>query len=97
MRATAGFLLGGGLAIAGLMLRQRTYAVTAQTLTATGVVILYAVTFACRRLYHFAPFGPTLTFTLVAAIIAFAAFAVIALAASVLYQRFLAEPEMPAK
>ena len=72
VRAGAGFVLGAGLIGAGSVLRRRAYAVTAQTLTATGVVILYAVTFACRSLYHFAPFGPTLTFTVMAAITALA-------------------------
>ena len=35
-----------------------------QTLCATGVVILYAVTFACRSIYHFDFFGPIPTFLL---------------------------------
>ncbi len=68
LRATAGFLLGAGLLVAGVILRRREYAVTAQTLVATGVVILYAVTFACRSLYHFAPFSAGLTFAVMTAV-----------------------------
>jgi uncharacterized membrane protein len=71
VRAGAGFVLGAGLLVAGVVLRRREYAVTAQTLAATGVVILYAVTFACRSLFHFEAFGPGLTFavmTLVTAV-----------------------------
>ena len=33
------------------------YAVLAHTLCGTGVVILYAVTFACHSIYHFEFFG----------------------------------------
>ena len=62
LRVAIGFLTGLGLLIGGVFLKQRAYAVTAQTLCATGVLILYAVTFACRAFYHFAFFGlvPTL-------------------------------------
>ena len=45
----------------------------AQTLCATGIVILYAVTFACHSLYHFPWFGQFSTFGLMA-VITFAAF-----------------------
>src|SRR6185437_16684900 len=41
-----------------------------QTLCATGVLILYAVTFACRSIYHFEFFGPLPTFLLMVLITA---------------------------
>ena len=43
---------------------RKPYTVGAQTLCATGVVVLYAVTFACRSIYHFEFFGPLPTFLL---------------------------------
>ena len=46
--------------------------VTAQTLCATGILILYAVTFACRSYYHFAFFGWVPTFLLMTLITAVA-------------------------
>jgi uncharacterized membrane protein len=69
VRVAAGFLLGAGLIVGGLKLSQR-YAITAQTLCATGVVSLYAVTFACNSIYHFAFFGPLATFALMTLITA---------------------------
>ncbi|MGA2853871.1 MAG: DUF2339 domain-containing protein [Verrucomicrobiota bacterium] len=65
IRMALGFLAGLGLLVGGAMVhRQKQYVVGAQTLCATGVVILYAVTFACRALYHFEFFGPLPTFLL---------------------------------
>lgn len=64
VRVSFGFLLGIGLVIGGFLLRQKAYTVTAQTFCATGVVILYAVTFACRSVYHFEVFSPVVTFGL---------------------------------
>lgn len=65
LRMAFGFLTGVGLLVGGSWLqRRRQYAVGAQTLCATGVVILYAVTFACRSIYHFEFFGPLPTFLL---------------------------------
>lgn len=64
LRATAGFLLGAGLLIGGGWMNRRRYPQTATTLWATGVVILYAVTFACRSLYEFPVFTPPVTFGL---------------------------------
>jgi uncharacterized membrane protein len=62
LRVTVGFLTGLGLLAGGVVMKRRELAVTSQTLCATGVVILYAVTFACHSIYHFPLFGPWLTF-----------------------------------
>lgn len=66
VRVTFGFLLGIGLLVGGFQLKKKAYEVLSQTLCATGVVILYAVNFACHSLYHFAFFTPILTFVLMA-------------------------------
>ena len=50
------------------MMSRKNYSALSQTLCATGVVILYAVTFACYALYHFDVFGPMPTFLLMALI-----------------------------
>ena len=47
---------------------RKQYAVLAHTLCGTGVVILYAVTFACYGVYHFPFFGLIPTFLLMALI-----------------------------
>ena len=62
LRVAIGFVVGAGLVAGGLLLKRKENAVTAQTLCATGILVLYAVTFACRAYYHFAFFGfiPTL-------------------------------------
>ena len=64
MRVTLGFLTGAGLLAGGMVISRRAYRVTSQTLGATGVVILYAVTYACHSIYHFPFFGPLPTFLL---------------------------------
>ena len=48
--------------------RRKQYIVGAQALCATGVVILYAVTFACHSIYKFQFFGLIPTFLLMALI-----------------------------
>jgi len=70
VRAALGFLLGTGLVVGGLKLNRARYAITAQTLIATGIVSLYAVTFACNSIYHFAFFGQGPTFLLMTLITA---------------------------
>lgn len=70
VRAALGFLLGAGLIVAGLRIPRERYAITSQTLIATGVVSLYAVTFACRSIYHFEFFGAVPTFLLMTLITA---------------------------
>ena len=70
VRAALGFLLGTGLIVGGLKVPRARYAITAQTLIATGIVSLYAVTFACNSIYHFAFFGQVPTFLLMSLITA---------------------------
>lgn len=64
MRVAAGFAGGLGLLIGGVVLRKKDYQVTAQTLCATGVVILYATSFACHSRYEFT--GVNTTFAIMA-------------------------------
>lgn len=72
MRVAIGFVVGVGLVVGGLLLKRKENAVTAQTLCATGILVLYAVTFACRAYYHFAFFGLIPTFLLMTLITAVA-------------------------
>src|SRR4029453_14713351 len=67
-----GCLVGGGFFVGGLLLKRKENAVTAQTLCATGILVLYAVTFACRAYYRFAFFGLVPTFLLMTLITAVA-------------------------
>jgi uncharacterized membrane protein len=53
MRVAIGFLVGLGLLVGGVLTSRKNYLVLAHTLCATGVVILYAITFAARAYYHF--------------------------------------------
>ncbi|MGA9725719.1 MAG: DUF2339 domain-containing protein, partial [Candidatus Binatus sp.] len=68
LRVTIGFLTGLGLLVGGVVMSRKSFPVLSQTLCATGVVILYSVTFACRSIYHFDFFGPIPTFLLMALI-----------------------------
>lgn len=70
VRIALGFLFAAGLIVGGLKIDRERYAATAQTLCATGVVSLYAVTFACNSVYHFSFFGMVPTFLLMALITA---------------------------
>src|SRR2546425_6141746 len=72
LRVAIGFVVGAGLMVGGLLLKRQENAVTAQTLCATGILVLYAVTFACRAYYHFALFGFVPTFLLMTLITAVA-------------------------
>ena len=83
VRVALGFLVGIGLVVGGVVLRRKQYAITAHTLCATGILILYAVTFACRAVYHFAFFGPVPTFVLMALVTAAAFLLAIRLEAQV--------------
>jgi hypothetical protein len=68
LRVAIGFLAGLGLLVGGVVMSRKNFPALSQTLCATGVVILYAVTFACRSIYHFEFFGPLPTFLLMALI-----------------------------
>jgi hypothetical protein len=68
LRVAIGFLTGLGLLVGGVVMSRKNFTALSQTLCATGVVILYAVTFACRSIYHFDFFGPVPTFLLMALI-----------------------------
>ena len=67
LRVAIGFLAGIALVGGGVLLKRKENVITAQTLCATGILILYAVTFACRAFYHFPFFGLIPTFALMAA------------------------------
>lgn len=68
LRVAIGFVTGLGLLVGGVIMSRKNYPTLSQTLCATGVVVLYAVTFACRSIYHFDFFGPLPTFLLMALI-----------------------------
>src|SRR5438045_8406171 len=70
LRVAIGFLTGFALVVGGVALKRKENVVTAQTLCATGILILYAVTFACRSFYHFPFFGLIPTFALMSLITA---------------------------
>jgi hypothetical protein len=72
LRVAIGFVVGVALLVGGVLLKRKENAVTAQTLCATGVLVLYAVTFACRSYYHFPYFGLIPTFLLMVLITAVA-------------------------
>jgi uncharacterized membrane protein len=48
LRVAIGFLAALGLLVVGVAMSRKNFPALSQTLCATGVVILYAVTFACQ-------------------------------------------------
>jgi hypothetical protein len=68
LRVAMGFITGLGLLAGGVVMSRKNYSALSQTLCATGVVILYAITFAGYALYHFAFFSALPTFFLMALI-----------------------------
>lgn len=57
VRVGLGFVAGLALVVGGIQLTGRNYAVTGQTLSATGFVTLYAVAFSAHAIYHFPAFN----------------------------------------
>jgi len=70
LQAGFGFLIGLGVLAGGVVMSRKNLSALSQTLCATGVVILYTVTFSCRSIYRFEFFGPIPTFLLMALITA---------------------------
>lgn len=69
LRVAIGFIAGVGLLAGGLWTHgKEKYRVLAQSLCATGVLILYGVSFAAHAVYRFPAFGPVATFTLMSLI-----------------------------
>ncbi|HTY87315.1 MAG TPA: DUF2339 domain-containing protein [Candidatus Acidoferrum sp.] len=70
LRVAIGFITGLGLLVGGVVMSRKSYAALSQTLCATGIVILYAVTFACHSIYKFQFFNTIPTFLLMVLITA---------------------------
>jgi uncharacterized membrane protein len=68
LRVAIGFLAGLGLIVGGVVMSRKNLSALSQTLCATGVLVLYAVTFACRSIYHFEFFTPLAAFLLMSLI-----------------------------
>jgi uncharacterized membrane protein len=81
MRVALGALTGLGLIAGGLCMPRPKFAVTGQTLCATGIVVLYGVAFSAHALYHFVGLLPA--FGIMAAITAGAFFLAVRLEAQV--------------
>lgn len=74
VRVALSFLAGLALLAGGAVLKRKDYTVTSQTLCATGVLILYAATFASHSIYHFRYFSLGPAFLLMVLITATAFF-----------------------
>jgi uncharacterized membrane protein len=71
VRVAIGFVAGLALVVGGTVLKRKAYAATAQTLCATGIVILYAVSFACHARYGFTGYNLTFGMMVVVTVTAF--------------------------
>lgn len=69
-RAAIGYIVATGLVVGGVAMKRKSYAVTAHTLCATGILMLYGMTMACREYYQFPFFDVIPTFILMTLITA---------------------------
>jgi len=61
LRTAIGFVIGAGLVGAGVVVqRRKPYATLAHTFCATGIVVLYGVSYAAHAMYHIPPFNHAL-------------------------------------
>jgi hypothetical protein len=67
-QAAFGFLTGLGVLAGGIVMARKNFPALSQTLCATGVLLLYAETFACHSYYDFKFFGTIPTLLLMALI-----------------------------
>jgi hypothetical protein len=68
-RIALGFITGAGLLVGGLWThRKDAYRILAQSLCATGILVLYGVSFAAYAVYHFDAFSQPVTFLLMSLI-----------------------------
>lgn len=73
LRVTMGYLTATALMVAGYWFRQRqAYRVLTQTLSATGILAFYGVTYAAHAWYQFSAFSISVTFALMVVITAVA-------------------------
>ena len=66
LQACLGFLTGLGVLVAGVVLSRKKFPTLSQTLCATGILLLYAESFAGHSYYRFSFFGTIPTFLLMA-------------------------------
>lgn len=71
MRVAIGFMAGAGLLAGGLLMSRKGYAVLGQSLAATGILALYASTFAAHAFYRFIGFIPTFALMILITVTAF--------------------------
>ena len=84
LRVAIGYVFALALVLGGLRMPRPRYTPQSQTLCATGIVCLYAVTFACSAIYEFPFFTPLRTFGLMALITAAAFVLAVRLGAQVI-------------
>jgi uncharacterized membrane protein len=71
IRVAIGYVIGVGLLVGGLVLAGREYSVLGQTLSATGVLVLYANIFASHAFYHFIGVLPAFALMVLVTAVAF--------------------------